>query len=64
MRIFSLNVAPSGAFGMSMHAPVVSNFQPWYTHRSPNSSLRPKNIPAPRCGQRSSTIPTLPPVSR
>src|SRR5713226_4330997 len=40
-----------GSFGISMHCPLVSNFQPWYTQRRPASSLRPKNSEAPRWGQ-------------
>src|SRR5678815_289212 len=39
-----------------------SNFQPWYTQRSPSSSLRPKNNDAPRCGQALATSPTSPDV--
>src|SRR5690242_21404803 len=37
--------------GMSTQLPPTSNFQPWYTHRKPHSSLRPKKSDAPRCGQ-------------
>ena len=41
----------AGSVGRSTHLPSASNFQPWYTQRSPHSSLRPKNIGARRCGQ-------------
>ena len=46
------------------HAPLRSNFQPWYTQCRPQSSLRPKNIGARRCGQNASTMPISPFVSR
>ena len=49
---------------MSTHAPLTSNFQPWYTHLIPHSSLRPKNSGAPRCGQYESTNPGVPFESR
>src|SRR6266496_5645550 len=49
-----------GSLGMSTQLPWTSNFQPWYTQRSPLSSLRPKNSDAPRCGQFSATRPTAP----
>ena len=32
----------SGSLGISTQAPFTSNFQPWYTHRMPFSSLRPR----------------------
>ena len=60
----SLNVLASGSLGMSTHAPETSNFQPWYTHRRPQSSLRPKYSDAPRWGQCSSTSASRPAVSR
>src|SRR5688572_15912801 len=47
---------------MSVQAPVVSNFQPWYTQRSPSSSFLPKNSEAPQCGQALATSPTSPDV--
>jgi len=50
--------------GASTQAPEVSNFQPWYTQRRPQSSLRPRNMSAPRWGQRGSTRPTAPRESR
>src|SRR5215467_5672124 len=53
-----------GSDGMSTQLPAESNFQPWYTQRSPASSLRPKNIGARRCGQYALTSPTEPVVSR
>ena len=31
-----------GSLGISRHWPSRANFQPWYTHRMPPSSLRPK----------------------
>src|SRR6266446_3169869 len=37
----ALKVSPSGTLGKSTQSPCTSNFQPWYTHRSPHSSLRP-----------------------
>ena len=64
MRTFVLNRLSGGSDGMSTHAPLASNFQPWYTQRSPHSSLRPKNIGARRCGQNALTTPTRPSVSR
>src|SRR6266536_2719089 len=45
---------------MSTHCPSTLNFQPWYTHRNPCSSLRPKNSEAPRCGQLLWISPTSP----
>jgi len=48
MVTLCLKFDSGGSFGMSTQAPVVSNFHPWYTQRSPASSLRPKNIEAPR----------------
>src|SRR6266851_7954147 len=49
---------------MSTHWPSASNFQPWYTQRSPHSSLRPRKSEAWRCGQRSSRSPMRPRLSR
>src|SRR5262247_2166331 len=49
---------------MSTHAPSQSNFQPWYTQRSPSSSFRPKKSEAPRCGQWFWMRPILPEVAR
>jgi hypothetical protein len=48
IRTLFLKLLSAGSDGMSTQAPVVSNFQPWYTQRRPSSSLRPKNIEAPR----------------
>ena len=41
----------AGSAGISRQVPFTSNFHPWYEQRRPSSSLRPKNIGAPRCGQ-------------
>ncbi len=51
MLTLVLKTLSGGSDGMSTQLPAASNFQPWYTHRSPHSSLRPKNIGARRCGQ-------------
>ena len=47
----SLKLDSAGSDGMSTQSPFTSNFHPWYTQRSPHSSLRPKNRLARRCGQ-------------
>ena len=65
-RMFGLHRIglPAGSLGMSSSSPVTLNFQPWYTQRSPPSSLRPKNSSARRCGQCASSRPTFPLESR
>src|SRR5436309_8399033 len=63
-RILCLKLHSAGSFGMSTQVPFTSNFQPWYTQRSPPSSLRPKNSEAPRCGQYRARRPTCPLVLR
>src|SRR6185436_14429553 len=64
VRTLFLKLLSAGSDGMSTQAPVTSNFQPWYTQRRPSSSLRPKNIEAPRCGQAFGITPTAPDVVR
>jgi len=54
----SLKALSAGSFGMSTHRPDTSNFQPWYTQRIPQSSLRPKKSAAPRWGQLAASSPT------
>src|SRR4051812_7325499 len=62
VRTLFLKLDSAGSDGMSTQLPSTSNFQPWYTQRRPSSSLRPKNIEAPRWGQEFWITPTAPDV--
>ena len=47
-RTLCLNSYSGSSLGISTHAPLKSNFQPWNTHRKPFSSLRPSHSDALR----------------
>ena len=64
MEILPRMPASGSTFGMSMHLPSTSYFQPWWMQRRPHSSLRPKNRFERRCAHQGSIKPTRPLLSR